>query len=345
MTLYGRGHVTVALSILAWYVSSSLLIGSNKILFDMLKIDVPLLSTFIHFSLTAFALAILRRHWPDAIGAGVVSKSEFCRSVIPVAVTTALDVGLSNMAYSRLPISVMTVLKSSAPVCIYTTAVIAGVERFRWKISAICVVIAGSIALAVPGLSGEEVVGPDFVAGIIMIMVAVLSLSIRWILVQSLLRRYSPLQLLYLIQPTSALVLMPFAAVIELDSELFQKLGSTSLWLPLVLILGASAAAMTLLFTEYKIVHDTSSLTLSIAGIGKEILTLVLSVVIFGESFSTRQIVATSVSLLGIFVYAFLRSRERDLGYTRQQSEGSVGTKSLEEFELGDLHPNSPMSE
>ncbi len=324
--------------------------SSNKILFDLLKIEIPLLSTFIHFSVTSFALFGLRAAWPDLIPSVSISRSEFLRSVLPVAITTALDVGLSNMAYSRLPVSIITVLKSSAVVFIYTAALIFGVERFNWKISLTCVVIASSVALATPGSTGEEVVDSGFVSGVFMICVAVIALSIRWVLVQSLTKRFTPLQLVFLIQPTSALVLLPFAALLELNAKLFALADSNSLWLPVLLVFGSALIAMTLLTTEYKIVHDTSSLTLAIAGIGKELVTLMLSVVLFGESFNLRQIIAVCVSIIGIFVYALLRSRESTKGGYMKHIEETETQRKLEEFELPDISPfkrrgESPTSE
>jgi solute carrier family 35 protein C2 len=332
-------YVAVSAAILAWYVLGSLLMSSNKVLFDLLHLDIPLLATFIHFSITAFALVIIRARWSDLIPQASITRSEYMRWIVPVAITTALDVGLSNMAYSYLPISVMTVLKSSSVVCIYTTGVVWGVEQFRWTVGLVCAVIAASIAFATPGFAGDEgLTDSKFVSGVIIVCVAVISLSIRWVLVQSLTKRYSPLQLLYLIQPTSALILLPFAAVLEINSKLFDMLSSSSLWLPILLVLGSAILAMCLLMTEYRIVHMTSSLTLSIAGIGKEILTLSLSMLIFDESFSLRQVIAISISIIGIFVYAILRSREQKM------------EQKMQEFELADstdraIRGDSPMSE
>ena len=340
MTATRTSHAVVALAIFGWYVMGSLLMSSNKILFDLLKVEIPLLSTFIHFSVTSFTLVIVRYCSPNLVPSLSVSRSEFFRCVLPVAVTTALDVGLSNMAYSRLPISIITVLKSSSVVFIYTVGVLWRVEQFRWKTSLVCLVIATSIALATPGTAGEEMNDSSFVGGVIMVGVAVLSLSIRWVLIQTLTKRYTPLQLVYLIQPTSALVMLPFAAGLELNSKLYALLSSSSLWLPILLVFGSAFIAMILLVAEYKIVHATSSLTLAIAGIGKEILTLVLSMVVFGERFNTKQIVAISVSILGIFVYAVIRNRDavESSGYTKHVEE-SEGARKIEEFELGNLSP------
>ena len=313
--------------------------SSNKFVFDLLHIETPLLCTFIHFSITAVVLALVRVWWPDIIPPIAITRSQYLRWVVPVALTTALDVGLSNMAYSRLPISIMTVLKSSAVVCIYTAGVFWGVEQLRWNISLVCIVIATSIGLATPGSSGEYMADSKFISGVAMICVAVISLSIRWVLVQSLTKRFTALQLMYLIQPTSALILVPFASMLEINSDLFRFLSSNSVWIPMLLVFGSAFVAMFLLLSEYQIVHLTSSLTLSIAGIGKEILTLSLSVVLFGETFTLRQALAISVSILAIFVYGLLRSREQPVDHRMEEFELAAVTESSPNGGL------SPMSE
>ena len=308
---HSRGkYLWIALTIIFWYSSSSMLIASNKVLFDLLDIEIPLLVTFVHFSITSLILAAGRSRRPDLVGCVQVSSAEFIFSILPVAVCTAGDVGLSNMAYSRVPVSVMTILKSSAPVCIYTAAVLVGLERFRLRTSLLCFLITASIALAVPNSEGLENDSNGYVAGIAMVVVSVACLSVRWVLIQSLTRKYSPIQLLYLIQPTSALVLLPFALLTELNVSLGRMLETHSMVIPSLLIFGSSFAAMGLLLCEYKIVHDTTSLTLSIAGIGKELLTLTLSVVVFSENFTLRQIVAVSFSICGILLYGILRSKQ-----------------------------------
>lgn len=316
MTVSTTSHVGVLLYILGWYLSSSILVSSNKVLFDVLGLSIPLLVTFIHFSLTSFLMVIIQRRSPESFGSITVSREEFVRWIVPVAVCTAGDVGLSNMAYSRLPISVMTILKSSAPVCIYITAILFGIEPFRWKTASICVIIATSVGFAIPSTyksSSEKEY--EYFTGIVLVVIAVVCLALRWVFVQTLTRRYSPHQLLYLIQPTSALVLLPFALVIDCDRHLITKILAHSIsdqLVPIVLILGSSLAAIALLFLEYKIVHHTTSLTLSVAGIGKEILTLFLSAIVFDESFSVRQIIAISVSILGILIYTLIRSKDTD---------------------------------
>jgi solute carrier family 35 protein C2 len=169
------------------------------------------------------------------------------------------------------------------------------------------------VAFAVPHHSADTNREYQYLSGIVLVAIAVGCLAIRWVYVQTLTKRYSPLSLLYLTQPASALVMLPFALVIDCDMDLGHRLVARPLWdhfLPILLVFGSAIAAMALIFLEYKIVHQTTSLTLSIAGIGKEVLTLFLSAVIFSESFTTQQIIAIGVSIVGILVYALLRQSD-----------------------------------
>lgn len=313
-------RIQIVLSIIGWYASGAVLVSANKVMFGILRLNIPLLVTFIHFSITSLLMVLVKKNFPNALGETQVTISEFFRTVLPVAVCTAGDVGLSNMAYSRLPISVMTILKSSAPVCIYFAAVLAGLERFQWRIVSICLVITTSVGFALPSNSGSEDAEVEYAyfSGVVIVLLAVICLSVRWVFIQSLSRQYTPFQLIYLIQPTSALVLLPL--VLVFDSGHVESVSTDdNLLLGVCLIIGSGFAALLLLFCEYQIVHHTTSLTLSVGGIGKEILTLLLSFIVFRESFTARQIAAISVSLVAIFAYAYTRT-------TQEAAEGYVKT-------------------
>jgi hypothetical protein len=73
--------------------------------------------------------------------------------------------------------------------------------------------------------------------------------------------------------------------------------------LGLMLLVGSSCA-LALLYFEYVLVRRTSSLTLCVAGIGKEILALSLSGLVFSEHLTLRQWLAVGVSLMGIYVFS-----------------------------------------
>jgi solute carrier family 35 protein C2 len=335
MTDGRHGTATTLFSIIGWYISSSVLICCNKIMLSVLNVRLPLTITFIHFSLMSFILAAAKAKWPSLIGPIKLPVGEFRKLILPIAVCTAGDVGFSNMSYSRVPISVMVVLKSSAPVCIYFLGVFMGLETFRWRTTGICLLIAFAIGFSVPdrSLDGIDSVSssPDFMVGCFLVLGAVIFLGIRWVLIQSLAAKYSPTQLLFLIQPPSALVLLPISILTEFDSSIIRNHFEVHRpWKLIALLIGSVLSAMKCLLCEYQIVHQTSSLTLSVAGIGKEVLTLILSFIVFREEFTSRQIISIFISLIGILIYSIIRKNSEKNSQEIQEFEIESPKENLE---------------
>ncbi|KAF4695452.1 hypothetical protein FOZ60_004528 [Perkinsus olseni] len=300
-----RQLLKVALAILGWYVTSMSITALNKYLFSNLGVKFPLIVTFIHFSTTSIVLYLLFALWPSKFERPVISTKEYMRAIVPIAVCAASDIGLSNLSYSRISITAMTVVKSSAVVVTYLVGLLFGIEKFRWPIMACALTIMIAISSSVPGMQVDDWLGILFVA------LAVLCTAFRWVLVQTQCTQFSAVQLMYLTQPISALALLPLAIILD-ASHLAIPIdvsGVQHLALPLCIICATAVLAFLLLFAEYRLVEVTSSLTLCIAGIGKEVATILMSVVLFDDWLSLRQTIAVAVSIVGIVTYSTLRIR------------------------------------
>ena len=68
--------------------------------------------------------------------------------------------------------------------------------------------------------------------------------------------------------------------------------------------------AFAMLLVELRVVQLASSLTLSVAGIFKEVLTVLASVAMFGDVLTPTRIAGLVVCLLGIGAYQVTRYRE-----------------------------------
>ena len=66
--------------------------------------------------------------------------------------------------------------------------------------------------------------------------------------------------------------------------------------------------------SEYLLLSYTSSLTLSIAGIFKEIFTLYLAVEYNGDVLSPINFVGLFICLIGIMIHCILKAREATVG-------------------------------
>jgi len=310
-------------SILGVFGSSFALTSFNKILFGRMQIPFPLLLTFFHFAVTSAVVRCRRPCAPD------------WRAVLPIALLTTLDVGLTNMAYSRVPLPVITVVKSVNLVTTYLLGVVFGLERFTFKLLSVCLLIVGAVAMSLPTGQGSDGLGLAF------LLVAVVSMSFRWVLLQKLAERLDPLDVFQWTMPVSALGVLLMSICLEREDIVAwgSRVDLETGGLPLLLMLVSCLCAFSLIYFEIWTVKLTSSLTLLLSGACKEISILIMSALVFDEYLSTQQWVSILVSIYGIFLYWRIRNKKSQPSYRIQpQSHIVTGTVIFQDS------PHSPSS-
>jgi solute carrier family 35, member C2 len=93
-----------------------------------------------------------------------------------------------------------------------------------------------------------------------------------------------------------------------LSSPFFHTFQSTLEIITIILFGGCLAFLM--LIAEFLLISDTSVVTFSVAGIFKEILTIVLSAVLFGDTFTSLNIIGLCISLAGLAMYNYMRVKK-----------------------------------
>lgn len=158
-----------------------------------------------------------------------------------------------------------------------------------------------------------------------------------------------PVDMVYHIQPWMALTLLPLVAVFEGERALaspglfgFRDPLLVGHYLFMMSLGGVIALSMEL--AEFLLLQTTSSLTLSISGIGKEIVTLVLDSRINGTRMTTLNILGLCVCLNGIGLHVYHKwqssssthiddEMEDELTMTKKGLEGG-GKKWIELSEI-----------
>ncbi|PHJ23900.1 dp-fucose transporter [Cystoisospora suis] len=300
--------VRLALSVCTWYASSLILTAANKYLFDTLQLPLPLSVTFLHFSFTSLVLRFCFFAFPGIFPSlPSVPLASFVTLIAPMAVLAAADVALTNFTYHLIPISTITLIKSSLVFFTYLLSIACGLESFRSNVFATMVVIMVSICLTVPETQVKSSLGIFVAFG------AVIVGALRWVLVQRTLTRYPEftiVQLLVLMQPLSSIALSPLVAFYELPqfkSCLVSEFDTSKLLSAAIITFSGIAFAVTVVLAEFHLVGLTSSVSLCVAGVGKEVLTILMSVVVFGEFLSSRALLGIISSIAGILYYCFLR--------------------------------------
>ncbi|XP_035378197.1 solute carrier family 35 member C2 isoform X3 [Electrophorus electricus] len=154
--------------------------------------------------------------------------------------------------------------------------------------------------------------------GFLMVLLASFTGGIRWTLTQVLMQKaelglQNPIDTMYHLQPLMFLGLFPLFLRYEgLSLCTTDKLFRVSEFQPLLFSVLALAVggilAFGLGFSEFLLVSRTSSLTLSIAGIFKEVCTLLLAVGFLGDRMSTVNWLGFVVCLSGISLHVGLKT-------------------------------------
>ena len=119
-------------------------------------------------------------------------------------------------------------------------------------------------------------------------------------------RQVHPVALVAISAPYGLLLLLPFALALEYRNlTAYIHTQSAALLISVVLPLGSVGAllAFAMLLAELRIVQLSSGLTLSVAGVCKELLTVLFSVLLLGDKPTMYNMVGFFVCLMGIVLY------------------------------------------
>lgn len=278
------------------------------------KYELPLSFTMAHL-VVKFILAGLVRCLMDCKtkeSRVILSWSVYFKGIAPAGMASALDIGLSNWSFEFITVSLYTMTKSTAVIFILLFALVLRLEKWRWSLIFVVVFISAGLFLFTYHSTQFNL------EGFIMVLSASVLSGMRWTLAQIVTQKSeiglsNPIDMMYHIQPWMIVTLLPLAAIIEgvplatTDnffrfseySELFHNTG--------LVLLGAFLAFL-LEFSEFLLVSQTSSLTLSIAGIFKEVCTLYLAAKVNGDKMNMVNGVGLVITLSGIALHVILKA-------------------------------------
>ncbi|XP_030624518.1 solute carrier family 35 member C2 [Chanos chanos] len=306
-----RALRTVGL-VLFYYVFSIGITFYNKWLTQ--DFHFPLFMTLVHL-VVIFCLSTITRCamqlWTGKPRVTIGWKDYFYK-VAPTALASALDIGLSNWSFLFITISLYTMTKSSAVLFILFFSLIFKLEEPNPFL--ILVVLLISVGLFMFTLKSTQF----NLEGFIMVLLASFIGGIRWTLTQLLMQKaelglQNPVDTMYHLQPIMFLGLLPLFIYNEglnltKSDELFHPKEYSTLVPILLSLAGGGLLAFGLGFSEFLLVSRTSSLTLSIAGIFKEVCTLLLAVEFMKDKMSAVNWLGFVVCLSGISLHVGLKT-------------------------------------
>lgn len=338
-----RGVRTVGL-VLFYYVFSIGITFYNKWL--MKGFHYPLFMTLVHLSII-FCLSTLARwmmHGWTGKPRVVLSWKDYIYKVAPTAMATALDIGLSNWSFLFITISLYTMTKSSAVLFILFFSLLFKLEEPNPFLVVVVLLIA-------TGLFMFTFESTQFnLQGFIMVLLASFIGGIRWTLTQLLMQKaelglQNPIDTMYHLQPLMFLGLFPLflyneGLSLSTSEKLFRVTELPPLLYSLLFLCVGGSLAFGLGFSEFLLVSRTSSLTLSIAGIFKEVCTLLLAAGLMGDRMSAVNWLGFVVCLSGISLHVGLKTH-----YSRNKAHSLRQMKCSSDFELPLLRSNEEEEE
>ncbi|XP_068184255.1 solute carrier family 35 member C2 isoform X1 [Antennarius striatus] len=352
-----RGVRTVGL-ILFYYVFSIGITFYNKWL--MKGFHYPLFMTLVHLSII-FCLAAVTR-WAMHCWTGkprvVLSWTDYLHKVSPTALATVLDIGLSNWSFLFITISLYTMTKSSAVLFILFFSLIFKLEEPNPFL--ILVVLLISCGLFMFTFESTQF----NLEGFLMVLLASFIGGIRWTLTQVLMQKaelglQNPIDAMFHLQPIMFIGLFPLflyneGLSLSTSEKLFRSTELSPLLYSLFTLSLGGGLAFGLGFSEFLLVSRTSSLTLSISGIFKEVCILLLASSVMGDRLSLLNWLGFAVCVCGISLHVGLKayysknkgpslrqlagkSPELELPLLRQSRDESTDEYDAEEHEIN-LH-------
>ncbi|KAF9923378.1 Triose-phosphate Transporter [Linnemannia zychae] len=306
-----------AFYVFAWYSCSTALSFYNKWLFSPAhhNFQFPLFTTSLHmvaqFTLSSLTLFLLPRLRPKTSP----SPKDFGTKIVPCAVASGLDIGLSNSSLKHITLAFYTMCKSSSLAFVLMFAFLFKLERPTWT-------LAGVISVISVGLFMMVMSEVDFVlVGFVQVMMAAVLGGLRWSLTQLLLERTdtksgslaNPISTIFFLSPIMGVCLCVVAGIFEgfgtiFSSPFFATSGTTLSTLGLLFLGGVFAFMMVL--AEFNLIARTSVVTLSVLGIIKEVGTIVISSMVFHDHLTLVNILGLFVTLTGIGFYHFMKLRQ-----------------------------------
>ncbi|XP_050455638.1 solute carrier family 35 member C2 [Cataglyphis hispanica] len=299
-------HVFLLISV--YFVLSIGLTFYNPWLYNTYKFNFPLGVVVCHliikFTLSALIRCIRRCFTGKRIN---LPWQNIIYSIMVPGIASGIDIGLSNWALSLISISLVTMTKSTTIIFILGFSLLFKLEKKSWFLVGIVVMIAGGLAMFTYKSTQFGVLG------FILCLLASFASGIRWTMTQLIMQRsklglHDPIDMMYYMQPWMLLPAI-FVTVWFEGSRIYNDIRVTdwsdigSILLTASAVIAGAILAFSMEVMEFLVITYTSSLTLSISGVFKEICTLALAFALKGDQMTGLNFIGLLMCLGGIMLH------------------------------------------
>ncbi|KAL8510768.1 hypothetical protein ACS0TY_017544 [Phlomoides rotata] len=310
--------------VLIWYSFSTFLTLYNKTLLGhkMGKFPAPLLMNTIHFLMQAALSTAITWFWSERAHSSVMSWRDYFTRVVPTAISTAMDVNLSNASLISISVTFATMCKSASPIFLLIFAVAFRLESPSVKLFGIMFVISVGILLTVAKETEFELLG------FVLVMLAAVMAGFRWAMTQILLQKEAyglknPLTLMSYVTPVMAIATALLSLLLDPWHEFRTSVyfdSSGNIVRSCLLMLFGGTLAFFMVLTEYILVSVTSAVTVTIAGVVKEAVTILVAVFYFHDDFTPLKGAGLVTIMIGVGLFNWYKYHKF------QKSKKNVGS-------------------
>ncbi|KAJ3077353.1 hypothetical protein HDU98_000003 [Podochytrium sp. JEL0797] len=287
-----------ALYIAVWIFCSGSVILFNKYILHTLDFPHPIFLTTCHLIFATIATRILRRTTSLLKGLETceITPQVFRKAILPIGLFFSMSLIFSNQAYLTLSVPFIQMLKATTPVAVLLVGYAIGIEKTDYLTLA-------KVSLIVMGVIIASYGEIEFVLiGVLFQILGIGMEATRLVLVQQLLKDYKmdPMVSLYHFAPVCAVMNAIACLIVEGRSLSFLEF-QTNVGFPI--LLANCSIALCLNISVVFLIGKTSSLVMCLSGIGKDILLVGVSVLIWGTAVTPVQVFGYGVALLGLVWY------------------------------------------
>ncbi|KAJ8462865.1 hypothetical protein ONZ51_g10620 [Trametes cubensis] len=239
---------------------------------------------------------------------GIHDADDDCsRKAVPTGITTGLDIGFSNLSLKLITLSFYTMCKSSSLVFVLLFAFLLRLESFSFRLVGVIILICVGVLLMVATET-------HFVlTGFLLVTSASALGGLRWSLTQLLLRNKqmgmsNPASTLFWLAPIMGITLAVTSVLIDgwgkvFSSHFFATPGEAFKTTFFLFCPGVLAFCMVL--SEFYIIQRAGVVPMSIAGIAKEVTTIICAAWFFGDELTPLNITGVAITACGIALYTY----------------------------------------
>ena len=275
------------------------LILLNKYILSSLDFPYPMFLSGLGVLVSGLAAQLAVR-----LGFVVLQRKEqvegvlWYKRVLPVGLAHAGTLAFGNIVYLFLNVGFIQMLKSFTPVIMMITGVMFKIENpSQTTIFSVSVISIGTAAACTFTTEMN-------VTGLLVMFMAEATEAIRLLMTQFLLQnlKFGVVEGQYVIAPASAFWLFLASGVFEFGAMVQNDAFSIIAANPGTFLV-ASFLGLGVNFLSYLVIQATSSLTMKVLGTARNVLTILLGVLFYGETVSVNEGLGYSLALAGFAGY------------------------------------------